>query len=76
MTPNISSMNRVGHRKRVIIPQNTTPISTATPKNKLSDKIRTILNKNGYTIVHEIDKPGKAASYHIGAKDLGQRVEE
>ena len=58
------------------IPQNTAPIPTTTPKNKLSDKIRTILDKNGYTIVHEIDKPGKAASYHMGAKDLGQRVEE
>ena len=27
-------------------------------------------------IVHEIDKPGKVASYHVGAKDLGQRVED
>lgn len=58
------------------ISQNTTPIPTTTPKEKLSDKIRNILNKNGYTIVHEIDKPGKAASYHVGVKDLGQRVEE
>jgi DEAD/DEAH box helicase domain-containing protein len=58
------------------LPQNTTPISPTTPKNKLSDKIRTILSNNGYMIVHEIDKPGKVASYHVGAKDLGQRVED
>ena len=58
------------------LPQNTTPISPTTPKNKLSDKIRTILSNNGYMIAHEIDKPGKVASYHVGAKDLGQRVED
>ena len=58
------------------IPQNTAPIPTTTPKNKLSDKIRNILSNNGYMIIHEIDKPGKVASYHIGVKDLGQRVEE
>lgn len=58
------------------LPQNTRPISPTTPKNKLSDKIRTILSNNGYMIAHEIDKPGKVASYHVGAKDLGQRVED
>ena len=59
-----------------IIPQPTAPISPTSPNNKLSDKIRTILSSNGYKIVHEIDKPGKAASYHVGAKDLGGKVEE
>ena len=58
------------------IPQNTASIPTTTPKNKLSDKIRTILSNNGYRIVHEIDKPGKAASFHVGVEDLGQKVEE
>ena len=58
------------------IPQNTAPIPTVIPKNKLSDKIRNILFNSGYKIIHEIDKPGKVASYHIGVKDLGQRVEE
>lgn len=59
-----------------IVPQNATPIPPTAPKNKLSDKIRTILSNNGYMIVHEIDKPGKVASYHIGTKDLGQSVED
>ena len=58
------------------IPQNTAPIPTTTPKNKLSDKIRNILSNNGYMIIHEIDKPGKVASYHVGVKELGQRVED
>lgn len=44
--------------------------------NKLSDKVRNILKGNGYMIVHEIDKPGKSASFHVGVKDLGQRVED
>lgn len=53
-----------------------TPNQTTALKNKLSDSVRSILKNSGYTIVHEIDKPGKAASYHVGVKDLGQRVEE
>lgn len=58
------------------IPQSSTPTQTTPSPNKLSDKIRNILSNNGYMIIHEIDKPGKAATYHMGAKDLGQRVEE
>ncbi len=58
------------------ISQSAAQVPAATPNNSLSDRIRNILSMNGYTIVHEIDKPGQTASYHTGVNDLGHRVEE
>lgn len=58
------------------IPQNTPQVPTTTPKGKLNDKIRNVLSNSGYMIVHEMDKPGKAASFHVGVTDFGKSVEE
>jgi DEAD/DEAH box helicase domain-containing protein len=47
-----------------------------THETSLSDQVRTILCNNRYTIIHEIDKPGKEASYYNGDLNLGQRVQD